>query len=100
MRNTTIVFEPSTILLSGKRDTKVEGMAKLKNIGEEDFLCKGVSSSCGCTTQQSIKTGTKIAKGEDIDILFSVKLSTPGVKHIYVSGNCVTASLSINIQIK
>lgn len=99
METTTLVFEPSSVLLSGKRDTHIEGTATLKNVGEVDFLCKSVSSSCGCTTQQSVKTGTKIKAGESLEISFKVKLSTQGVKHIHVMGNCVTAGLSINTKI-
>jgi len=99
MENTVLEFNPESVIVSGARNSSQTGKASLKNIGEVDFICRGVTSSCGCTTTNDVKPGTVIKPGESVEISFTRKLSSPGTKFIYVSGNCVTVSLPIAAQI-
>ena len=96
--NTTIEFTPNEVLVKGTRNSQQTGKSTLKNIGEVDFICKNVSANCGCTVPRNIKTGTILKPGETIEVDFSIKLGTQGTKRIFVMGNCVTASLGINIE--
>jgi hypothetical protein len=100
MENTVLQFSPATVLVSGKRNAHGTGTSTLTNIGEVDFICKGVTSSCGCTTPNNIKTGQILKAGESIEITFSRHLTSPGTKYVYVSGNCTTVSLAVAAEIQ
>ena len=99
MENTELQFNPENVLVTGERNSSQIGKATLTNIGSVDFICRSVTSSCGCTTTNNLKPGTVLKPGESIEISFTRKLSSPGTKYIYVSGNCVTVSLPIAAEI-
>lgn len=96
---TTIVFEPSSVTVTGQKNQTVSGSSMVKNIGTTRFTCRSVAKSCGCTTPSGIDTGTIIEPGESKELFFSIELSTPADKFIYVHGNCTTISLRIIKQI-
>jgi hypothetical protein len=99
MESTELEFNPEAVVVSGARNSSQTGKASLKNIGSVDFICRSVTSSCGCTTTNNIKPGSVLKPGESVEISFTRKLSSPGTKFIYVSGNCVTVSLPIAAEI-
>jgi hypothetical protein len=99
MENTVLKFNPESYTLSGTRNSSQTGKVSLTNIGEVDFICRSVTSSCGCTTTNDVKPGTTLKPGESVEISFTRQLNSPGTKYIYVSGNCVTVSLPIAAQI-
>ncbi len=96
---TKIVFEPSSVTVTGQKNQTVSGSSIIKNIGTTRFTCRSVAKSCGCTTPSGIDTGTIIEPGESKELFFSIELSTPADKFIYVHGNCTTISLRIIKQI-
>jgi len=96
---TTIVFEPSSVTVTGQKNQTVSGSSIIKNIGTTRFTCRSVAKSCGCTTPSGIDTGTIIEPGESKELFFSIELSSPADKFIYVHGNCTTISLRIIKQI-
>ena len=96
---TTIVFEPANVIVTGQKNQTVSGSSLVKNIGTTRFTCRSVAKSCGCTTPSGIDTGTIIEPGESKELFFSIELSTPADKFIYVHGNCTTISLRITKQI-
>lgn len=95
MEETTIVFIPESVVVTGKRDDTVSGKAVVKNTGDKVFYCQSVTKSCGCTTPEGINVGTEIAPGEEKELIFNITLSTPSDKFIYVNGNATTAALRI-----
>jgi hypothetical protein len=97
--DTTIEFIPKIVELAGPRNTTAKGVATIKNVGPNDFTCRGVSTSCGCTLPHGIWTGTEIKAGDELEISFEAQLKTPGTKYIYVSGNSNTISLALNFNI-
>jgi hypothetical protein len=99
MENTVLQFNPATVLVKGKRNEHGTGKSTLTNIGEVDFVCRSVTSSCGCTTPNNIKTGQVLKAGESVEITFSRHLTSPGTKYVYVSGNCTTVSLAVAAEI-
>ena len=99
LKLTTVAFEPAIVLVEGKRNSTAGGSAILKNIGDETFVCRSVSASCGCTTPSGIETGTTLEPGETRELHFSIQLNTPSNKYIYVHGNCTTVSLTISKNI-
>jgi hypothetical protein len=99
MENTVLQFSPATVVVMGKRNDHGVGKATLTNIGNSDFVCRDVTSSCGCTKPDNIKTGQILKPGESIEITFSRHLTSPGTKYVYVSGNCTTVSLAVGAEI-
>jgi hypothetical protein len=95
LKLTTVVFEPEIIVVTGKRNQTVTGSVMVKNTGDETFVCQSVAKSCGCTTPSGINTGTIIEPGESKELNFSIQLSTPSDKFIYVHGNATAISLRI-----
>ena len=100
MENTVLQFNPATVLVSGARNAHVTGTSTLTNIGEVDFICRGITSSCGCTTPDDIQPGQILKPGESIQITVNRHLTSPGTKYVYVSGNCTTVSLAVAAEIK
>jgi hypothetical protein len=100
MENTVLQFNPGTVLVKGKRDEHGTGKTTLTNVGEVDFICRSVTSSCGCTTPDDIQTGQVLKPGESIEVNVTRHLTSPGTKYVYVSGNCTTVSLAIAAEIE
>lgn len=84
---TTLSIEPISLVLEGERDSTKSGIFTITNTGTEDFHCQNISKSCGCTLPEGLQAGDIIKSGESKDINFTIKLSTPGTKYIYLFGN-------------